>query len=105
MKPATLPEPVRTEIDNIPGKLLLEFGASWCSYCQAAQSHLLVALASFPNLRHIRIEDGKGQALGRSFRVKLWPTLIALRDGMEISRVVRPQSATEIQSLLEALNH
>ena len=104
MKPATLPEPARAEIESTSGQLLLEFGASWCSYCQAAQPHLLAALTQFPDLRHIRIEDGKGKALGRSFRVKLWPTLIVLRDGMEIGRVVRPQSVTEIQLLLEALN-
>lgn len=100
MKPATLPEPARTAIDDIQGKLLIEFGASWCSHCQAAQTHLNTALSEHPDYQHIRIEDGKGRRLGRSFGIKLWPTLVVLRDGVEISRVVRPQSVADIQAVL-----
>jgi len=53
-----------------------------------------------PEIRHVRIEDGKGRPLGRSFGVKLWPTLILVESGVEKSRVVRPQSAGEIEGLL-----
>ena len=34
------------------------------------------ALNEYPALRHLKVEDGPGRPLGRSFRVKLWPTLI-----------------------------
>jgi thioredoxin 1 len=82
------------------GRTLLEFGASWCGYCQAAQPDIQSVVRAHPDLRHIKIEDGKGRPLGRSFRVKLWPTLVLMESGVEKSRVVRPQSAGEIEGLL-----
>jgi thioredoxin 1 len=48
-----------------------------------------------------KVEDGPGRPLGRSFKVKLWPTLIFLRDGAEVARVVRP---TEVRAVVEGLN-
>lgn len=87
-----------------PGTLLLEFGAPWCSHCQAAQPLLAEALQHYPSLRHIKIEDGKGRRLGRGFKVKLWPTLIALRDGEEIGRLVRPDNSQAIAQLLAQLD-
>ena len=51
-------------------------------------------------VRHIKIEDGSGRPLGRSFRVKLWPTLVFLRDGVELARVVRPANAEAIGQAL-----
>jgi len=47
-------------------------------------------------LRHIKVEDASGKRLGRSFDVKLWPTLIFLDDGREVARVVRPRSVDEL---------
>ncbi|MGY1488154.1 thioredoxin family protein [Methylobacillus pratensis] len=94
------PEPSRDDIDATPGWLLLEFGASWCGFCQAAQPSLNAALKQSHALRHERIEDGRGRRLGRSFKVKLWPTLILLRDGQEVGRVVRPESVEEISRLI-----
>ncbi len=93
--------PDRTDVDVLPGATVLEFGTSWCGYCQAAQPLITAAFESHPGVRHLKIEDGKGRPLGRSFGVKLWPTLIFLRDGVEQSRVVRP---TETNTLREALD-
>lgn len=94
------PEPARNAVDALPGLTLLEFGAPWCGHCIGAQPALQQALASRPELRHLKIEDGKGRALGRSFRVKLWPTLVLLRDGRELARRVRPTERDEIEQLL-----
>jgi thioredoxin 1 len=97
------PEPSRAAIDAVGEPLLIEFGAPWCGHCQAAQPHILAALAAYPALRHLRIEDGKGRPLGRSFRVKLWPTLIFMAAGQEIVRVVRPTDAGVIAEALRQL--
>lgn len=52
--------------------------------------HVDAALSEHPEVPVVWVEDGKGRPLGRSFRVKLWPTLIFLQDGAEVARVVRP---------------
>ncbi len=90
-------EPPRSEIDALAGPAILEFGTPWCGHCSAAQPLLASALADQPLVTHIKIEDGKGRPLGRSFRVTLWPTLIFLRDGKEIARLVRPVDGTSIK--------
>lgn len=83
-------EPTRAEIDRTSGPVVLEFGAEWCGFCQALRPHLDGLLEQHPEVRHLRIEDGPGRPLGRSFRVKLWPTLVFLRDGQVEQIAVRP---------------
>jgi thioredoxin 1 len=97
MKTQYIPEaPQRAEIDTTQGAVLLEFGANWCGHCMAAQSPLQQAFAGNESVRHYKVEDGPGRPLGRSFRVKLWPTFIFLLDGEEKARVVRPLRADDL---------
>lgn len=93
-------EPARSEVDALAGPVLLEFGTDWCGHCQAAQPLIEQAMAAHPRVRHLKIEDGAGRPLGRSFRVKLWPTLIFLHGGVEQARLVRPADATTISQAL-----
>lgn len=92
--------PTLADLEAMAGPVLIEFGTDWCGHCQAAQPLIAQALAARPALRRLKIEDGRGRALGRSFGVKLWPTLILLERGQELGRAVRPQSLAELQKLL-----
>ncbi len=95
--------PSREALDAMHGLTVVEFGTAWCGHCQRAQPLIEAALATRPGLRYLKIEDGPGRRLGRSYRVKLWPTLIFLRDGEELSRLVRPTSGAEIVEAIEAI--
>lgn len=96
-------EPLRSTIDDLAGPAVLEFGADWCGHCQAAEPLIGAALGEHPDVRHIKIADGKGRPLGRSFGVKLWPTLVFLREGEEIARLVRPSDRASITRALDAI--
>jgi thioredoxin 1 len=97
------PDPTRADIDQLSGLALIEFGAAHCGYCQRSRAWVDALIQANPQLTYFRIEDGKGRRLGRSFGVKLWPTLIFLRDGKEITREVRPESQDSIQQALKKL--
>ena len=96
---ATL-EPARAEIELFEGPTVLEFGSPWFGHCRAAQPLLASAFADHPRVRHIKIADASGRPLGRSFKVKLWPTLVFLSNGREAARLVRPGDASAISSAL-----
>ena len=92
-------ELTRAEVDAFTEPTVLEFGASWCGHCTAAQTAIHAAVKQHPSVRHVKIEDARGRPLGRSFRVRRWPTLIYLEAGIEKGRVVRPSSAAEIEAI------
>lgn len=97
-------EPTRAEIAALAGPAVLEFGASWCGHCKAAQPLIATAWAGHGGVRRIVIEDGPGRRLGRAYRVTLWPTLVFLRDGEEVARLVRPNDADEIARALALID-
>lgn len=100
--------PTRAEVDALPGATVIEFGTNWCGFCSAAQPHIAQGLekirAGHPGLRHIKVEDGPGRPLGRSFKVKLWPTLIFMKDGIEVARVVRPDSPQVVGDAIDRID-
>ncbi len=97
------PGPTRAEVDAWTGPAVLEFGADWCGHCQGAQAQIAEALAASAGVRHVKVADGTGKPLGRSFAGPLWPTLVFLTDGNEVARVVRPTDADELRRALAAL--
>ena len=97
-------EPARDDIDALAEPTLVEFGAAHCGHCRAAQPLIAEALAGHPAVNHVRIEDGPGRRLGRSFRVKLWPTLVFLRRGQEVARLVRPADPAAIEQALAQID-
>ena len=82
--------PTREEIDRSTGRVVLEFGAPWCGICRAHAPRIAELLDRHPEVAHIKVEDGPGQPLGRSFEVRLWPNLVFLRDGRVVRQLARP---------------
>ena len=98
------PGPDRAEVDALRGATVLEFGTGWCGYCRAAQPLIAAAFNNHDGVRHLKIEDGKGRPLGRSFKVRLWPTLVFLHDGQELARLVRPATVDAIVQALALID-
>lgn len=96
--------PDRADIDAMRGPVLIEFGTGWCGYCRSAQQPIATALSAHPGVRHVKVEDGSGRPLGRSFGVRLWPTLVFMRDGVEVERLVRPHGVAPIAQALARID-
>lgn len=94
--------PTREEVDRMPGLVLLEFGTDWCGFCRAVQPHVQSLLGQKPGVRHVKVEDGPGRKLGRSFGVRLWPNFVLLKDGAVVRQLARP-SANELKEAFAAL--
>jgi thioredoxin len=94
--------PSREDVDKMPGLVLLEFGTDWCGICRAAAPRIAALLAAHPQVRHVKVEDGPGRPLGRSFHVKLWPNLVFLKDGQVVRQLARPTNA-ELQQAFDGL--
>lgn len=102
----TMPDsviPVRSELDASQGPVVVEFGTNWCGYCKVAQPLIREMIDQTPGVRHVRVEDGKAKRLGRSYQVKLWPTLIFLKNGREQARCVRPETRQALKAALERI--
>ncbi|NLA64987.1 MAG: thioredoxin family protein [Leucobacter sp.] len=96
-------QPTREEIGALEGAAIVIFGTNWCGYCRAAHRVFEQTLADYPEIQVIKVEDGKGRPLGRFFRVKLWPTMVVLRDGVEVARAVRPNKPAQILDALSSV--
>ncbi|MGO0574830.1 thioredoxin family protein [Ornithinimicrobium panacihumi] len=96
-------QPDRADLDATEGPAVVIFGTDWCGFCRAAERYIAPALAEHPDVPVVAVEDGKGRPLGRSYQVKLWPTMVFLRDGVEVDRVVRPSGRAEIDTALAAI--
>ncbi len=103
MQEESLEEPKLEVIEAMIGAALIEFGTDWCGHCRAAQPLIAAALERHAAVKHLKVTDGSGRPLGRHYRVKLWPTLIFLKDGREVSRLVRPQRMADIDAALLAI--
>lgn len=94
--------PSREELAQLPGPTVVEFGANWCGICRGFAPQLEALLSEYPEVRHIKVADARRKPLGRSFRVKLWPTLVFLRDGQVVRQMARPKPE-EVREGLEAI--
>ena len=94
--------PTREDVDRTSGLVLLEFGTGWCGFCRAAAPQVESFLRQHPEVRHVKVEDGPGRPLGRSFRVRLWPNLVFLKDGRVVRQLARPD-LSDLREAFEAL--
>lgn len=97
-------QPERAALDAQAGPVLVEIGSPTCGHCRRASPLVESAMASHPGVPHVKVADGPGRPFGRSFRVKLWPTLVFMKDGAVVETLVRPTDEAAIAKALGAID-
>jgi thioredoxin 1 len=76
-----------------PGITVLDFTAAWCGPCRTIKP-VLAALADEYKVRVVMIDCDADPILAQQYNVRSMPTVVLLRDGKEVGRVVgaRPRA-------------
>ncbi len=83
------------------GVVLIDFFAEWCGPCHM-QTPILEALAVelAGKATIVKLDIDKAQAVTTQFQVTSVPTLVLLRDGKEVKRVVGLRDAEALKKLI-----
>lgn len=85
-------------MDN--GTTLIKFYAGWCMPCKTLANTLSKILSEFPDiqLKEVNIDDDVEQS--REYKIRSIPTLVLVKDGQEIDRLVGNQSVEQLRKFL-----
>lgn len=83
------------------GVVLVDFFAEWCGPCHM-QTPILEALVDElgDTAKIVKLDIDKAQKTTASFQVTSVPTLILLKDGSEVKRVVGVRDADALKELI-----
>lgn len=72
-----------------PGTLLIDFTAAWCAPCKQLAPILRELAGVYAGRARIVAVDVQDEpALAQAFRVTAMPTMVFVRDGREVGRIV-----------------
>lgn len=76
---------------------LIKFGASWCGPCKALAPTLLKISEEMSDLSILDLDIDESPKAAQTYRISSVPTLILVKDGIEVSRKIgnMPKSAIE----------
>ena len=94
-------ENFKAEITKSDKPVLVDFWAVWCGPCQMMAPILHELETEMPDVQIGKVNVDEQMDLARQFRVVSIPTLIILKNGQEVQRMVGVTSKEELKDALK----
>ena len=96
----------QAEVERSPLPVLADFWAPWCGPCHAVAPALeQLASRRASRLKVVKVNVDHNQELAGRFGVRSIPTMVVLRGGREVDRMVGALPADEIDRRLDRLGN
>ena len=86
---------------NTPGKVLLDFWATWCNPCMMIAPHLEEIAAEDESITIGKIDVDQQMPLALRFGITSIPTLILMENAQEVRKAIGYRSKADILKFLE----
>ena len=88
------------EVLNSEKPVLLDFWASWCGPCQMLAPVLEEVAEARPDIKVGKVNVDEEQELAKEYGIMSIPTLMVLKDGVIVERVVGARTKENLLDLL-----
>ena len=90
------------QVSATPGITILDFTATWCGPCKSLEPILMSLSNEYLGRVQVVAIDVEGDpVLAERFAVRSMPTLVLLRDGREVGRVVGTRPRTYLAGMID----
>lgn len=80
---------------------LIDFTATWCGPCQAMKPWLKKTARNYEGkVKFVAVDVDKSGEVAKEYQIKAMPTLVVLKDGKEVGRVVGAKQS-EIKAMID----
>lgn len=80
--------------------VLVDFWAPWCGYCRRIGPALEKLADSREDVIIVKVNMDEEPDLARQENIEVIPTLVLYHEGMELGRIVAPESKARIEQFL-----
>jgi len=81
-------ENYNTLIQNAKQPVLIDFYADWCGPCKMLSPILVKLAQEHPEVTVVKCDVDKNQELAMKFGVRSIPTVVAMKNGVEVNRKI-----------------